>query len=108
MKDVIIIGAGTGGTMMANHLYNKLNRKEWRISVIDERKNHYYQPGFLFLPFDLYSPEELVQPIQKFIPHQVDFINGSIDRIIADENLVRMASGENYHYDILIIATGAD
>jgi sulfide:quinone oxidoreductase len=107
MKNIIILGAGTAGTMMANHLHNKINREEWTITIIDERKNHYYQPGFLFLPFDLYTPEVLVQPIQKFIPHNVNFINHSINKIIPEENLVEMANGERYSYDILIIATGA-
>ncbi len=108
MKNIIILGAGTAGTMMANHLHNKLDKKEWAITIIDERKNHYYQPGFLFLPFDLYTPEALVQPIQKFIPHNVNFINHSINKIIAEENLVEMANGDSYPYDILIIATGAN
>src|SRR5437762_4011708 len=108
MKNIIILGAGTAGTMMANHLHGKLNKKDWEITIIDERKNHYYQPGFLFLPFDLYTPEALVQPIQKFIPHDVNFINHSINKINAEKNLVEMANGETHHYDILIIATGAD
>lgn len=108
MKRIIILGAGTAGTMMANHLHNKLDRGEWDITIIDERKNHYYQPGFLFLPFDLYTPESLVQPIQKFIPGDVQFVNDSIDKILAEENAVLMSDGRTYHYDILIIATGAD
>ena len=108
MKSVVILGAGTAGTMMANHLHNKLDKSEWKITIIDERKNHYYQPGFLFLPFDLYTPEELVQPIQKFIPHGVEFINDSVNKIVTEENLVLMSDGETHHYDILIIATGAD
>ena len=108
MKSVIILGAGTAGTMMANHLHNKLDKTEWKITIIDERKNHYYQPGFLFLPFDLYSPEALVQPIQKFIPRDVEFINDSISKIIAEEDFVLMSNGRTHHYDVLIIATGAD
>src|SRR6266536_602436 len=108
MKHIIILGAVTAGTMMANHFHNKLDRKEWDITIIDERKNHYYQPGFLFLPFDLYTPEALVQPIQKFIPHNVNFINQSINKVLSEENLVEMANGERYHYEILIIATGAN
>jgi sulfide:quinone oxidoreductase len=108
MKRVIILGAGTAGTMMANHLHNKLDKKDWEVIIIDERKNHYYQPGFLFLPFDLYAPEALVQPIQKFIPRDVKFINDSIERISADENLITMSDGTSYPYNILIIATGAE
>jgi sulfide:quinone oxidoreductase len=108
MKNIIILGAGTAGTMMANHLHNKLDKNEWTITIIDERKNHYYQPGFLFLPFDFYSPEALVQPIQKFIPHHVNFINQSIDKVLAKENRVQMVNGESHSYDLLIIATGAN
>jgi sulfide:quinone oxidoreductase len=108
MKNVIILGAGTAGTMMANHLHGKLDKMQWTISIIDERKNHYYQPGFLFLPFDFYRPEVLVQPIQKFIPRGVNFINDSVDKIIAEENIVQMSGGRKYEYDVLIIATGAD
>src|SRR6266487_4137579 len=108
MKNIIILGAGTAGTMMANHLHGKLNKKDWKITIIDERKNHYYQPGFLFLPFDLYTPEALVQPIEKFLPHHTNFINHSIAKINAEENTVQMTNGETYPYDILIIATGAN
>src|SRR5436190_23607843 len=107
MKNVIILGAGTAGTMMANHLHKKLDKKDWQITIIDEKKNHYYQPGFLFLPFDLYRPEALVQPIQKFIPHHENFINESIDRIVPEESLVKLANGKTLSYDVLIIATGA-
>jgi sulfide:quinone oxidoreductase len=107
MKNVVILGAGTAGTMMANHLHNTLDKREWKVTIIDERKNHYYQPGFLFLPFDLYEPEALVQPIEKFIPRNVEFINESINKIATEENFVIMSDGKSHHYDVLIIATGA-
>jgi sulfide:quinone oxidoreductase len=107
MNDIVILGAGTAGTMMANHLHKKLTNEDWKITIIDERKNHYYQPGFLFLPFDLCTPEVLVQPIERFIPRDVSFVNESIDKIKAEENCVLMSDGSTYHYDILIIATGA-
>jgi pyrimidine operon attenuation protein/uracil phosphoribosyltransferase len=54
MKNLVILGAGTAGTMMANHLRPKLDKKEWNITIVDQYKTHYYQPGFLFLPFDIY------------------------------------------------------
>ena len=54
MKRLIILGAGTAGTMMANHLRPHLSANEWEIDIIDERTEHHYQPGYLFLPFDLY------------------------------------------------------
>ncbi len=108
MKNIVILGAGTGGTMMANHLKNELNHKEdWHITIIDEREKHYYQPGYLFVPFDIYEPEDIVKPIEKFIPAGVELIRGKIDLILPERNVINMLNGSAVIYDILIIATGA-
>lgn len=107
MKNLIILGAGTGGTIMANHLVRKLPKKEWQVTIIDERTVHYYQPGFLFLPFDIYHPEDLVQPIQQFIPDGACFVNKGVERIVPSNNEILLSDGRRYRYDILIVATGA-
>ena len=107
MKHLVILGAGTAGTMMANHLSHHLKKDEWKISIVDERKEHHYQPGYLFLPFDIYSPEDIVKSIDEFIPKNAELIRGSIDKIVAKDNKVQMADGSEMNYDILIIATGA-
>ncbi len=108
MKNIVIIGAGTGGTIMANHLNKELNKNDWRITIIDKRKEHYYQPGFLFLPFDQYKPEDVVKPIQEFIPQGVDFVNVAASRISPNDHQVILANGNALLYDILIIATGTE
>jgi sulfide:quinone oxidoreductase len=107
MKSLVILGAGTAGTMMANHLNKKLNRKEWDISIIDERKEHHYQPGYLFLPFDIYKPTDIIKNIKDFIPSNVELIQSGIEKIDAKENKIVLAEGEIVKYDLLIIATGA-
>jgi sulfide:quinone oxidoreductase len=107
MKKIIILGAGTAGTMMANHLRHELDKKEWDITIIDEREKHYYQPGYLFLPFDMYEPEEIVKEIKDFIPTGVQLLSGKIEKVNAAANLVQMENGDQLPYEILIIATGA-
>ena len=107
MKSLVILGAGTAGTMMANHLRKKLNKKEWEISIIDERKEHHYQPGYLFLPFDIYQPTDIIKNIKDFIPLGVELIQERLERIVAQENKVILDGGEIINYDLLIIATGA-
>lgn len=107
MKRLIILGAGTAGTMMANHLQSHLKRDEWEIDIIDEREDHHYQPGYLFLPFDIYKPEDITKPIRDFIPKGVNLINDQIDRIVPQEQYVSMVNGDRLHYDLLIVATGA-
>ncbi len=108
MKNLIILGAGTAGTMMANHLHNQLKKSGWQISIIDEREEHHYQPGYLFLPFDIYAPEDIIKSIETFIPKNVKLITQKINRILPTENKIQLAGGEEMSYDVLIIATGAN
>lgn len=108
MKELIILGAGTAGTMMSNHLIKTLPRDQWNISIVDVEETHYYQPGFLFLPFDLYKTEQLKKKVEAFIPKGVKLIQEKIDRIAKDEDQVYLQNGKQLHYDILVIATGCN
>jgi sulfide:quinone oxidoreductase len=107
MKKIVILGAGTAGTMMANHLSHELDKSEWSIDIIDERKEHHYQPGYLFLPFDMYEPSDIIKSIEEFIPKAANFINEPIEAILAEKNQVQLKNGTVIPYDLLIIATGA-
>jgi len=107
MKKILILGAGTAGTMMANHLNHELDLNEFEITIVDERTKHYYQPGYLFLPFDIYTPEDIVKNIDEFIPKHVNLIKARIDRIHPNEKYVQLSNGDKLAYHILIIATGA-
>ncbi|MEO8417096.1 MAG: FAD-dependent oxidoreductase, partial [Ginsengibacter sp.] len=107
MKNLVILGAGTGGTIMANHLHHHLKQPDWQISIIDERKEHYYQPGYLFLPFDMYAPEDIIKTVEEFIPKEVKLIKKKIDRILPTDSKIQLDGGEELNYDVLIIATGA-
>ena len=73
MKNIVILGAGTAGTMMASHLNKKLKKSDWEITIVDQYKTHYYQPGFLFLPFGTYKPEDVKKTIDEFIPKGVNW-----------------------------------
>lgn len=106
MKNLVILGAGTSGTMMANHLISKLPKKEWKISIVDQYKTHYYQPGFLFLPFDTYTEDQVKKVGEKFIPKGADYIQKKIEKILPEENKVELED-ETLAYDVLIVATGS-
>lgn len=107
MKNLVILGAGTAGTMMANHLHHELKQPDWTITIVDEREEHHYQPGYLFLPFDLYTPDDIVKTIEEFIPKGVTLLKRKIERIVPTENKIQLKDGTELSYDILIVATGA-
>jgi sulfide:quinone oxidoreductase len=106
MRKLVILGAGTAGTMAANKLRPQLPRDEWSVTIVDQNETHYYQPGYLFIPFGIYRPDEVTKPIKRFIPSGVDLVTGAIDRVVADENKVLLDDGRELPYDYLIIATG--
>jgi sulfide:quinone oxidoreductase len=106
VKTLLILGAGTAGTMMANHLRRKLPKSAWRIRIIDRNPDHYYQPGFLFMPFGIYSEKDVIKPKRRFVPRGVEYIEAAISRIDADSNRVLLSDGTSAAYDLLIIATG--
>ena len=107
MKNLLILGAGTSGTMMANHLVSKLPKREWQITIVDQYKTHYYQPGFLFLPFDIYTTKQVKKNGKKFIPKGVNYVQEEIELIKPETNEVDLKGGKTLSYDLLIIATGS-
>ena len=108
MRKLLILGAGTAGTMMLNKLLPVLNKKEWQITIVDKEEIHYYQPGFLFLPFGIYSPKDVIKPKKDFFPKGADVVISGIDRIQPKDNSVKLMNGKVIDYDYLIIATGTD
>lgn len=106
MKRILILGAGTAGTMMSNKLRKALDKNEWEITIVDQFKTHYYQPGFLFIPFGIYKYDDVVKPKADFFPSGVNVIYAEIDRIEGAKNIVHLAGGKVLNYDYLIIATG--
>lgn len=106
MKNVVILGAGTAGTMIANKLARTLDLEAWSITVIDRDDEHIYQPGLLFVPFGMYRAQEIKRPRAPLLPPQACLRLSTIEMIDADKNFVVLDGGEKISYDLLIVATG--
>lgn len=106
MKKLVILGAGTAGTMILNKLEPALDKDEWQITIVDQYETHYYQPGFLFIPFGIYNKKDVIKPKRDFFPSRVDIIFNSIDKIEPNENKVILTNKKILNYDYLIVATG--
>jgi sulfide:quinone oxidoreductase len=108
MKTLLILGAGTGGTMVANKMAHLLDPQDWKVIIVDKDETHYYQPGFLFIPFGIYTPADVVKPKRDFIPQNVEFIYSDIEVIEPEQNRVKLTrENKVINYDQLVIATGS-
>ncbi len=105
-KNLVVLGAGTAGTIVVNKLRPKLADDEWQITVVDQDDVHPYQPGYLFLPFGGYQPSDITKPRHQFIKDGVDLVLGTIDRVVPEDNKVLLEGGRELPYDQLVIATG--
>lgn len=92
--------------MAANKLVRKLAADEWKVTVVDADDNHRYQPGYLFMPFGTYQPDQVTRSRKGALNKAVDLVYGDIDVVSPDVNLVKLTDGRELHYDVLIIATG--
>ncbi len=106
MRHLVILGAGTAGTIAANKLRKKLARDEWDITIVDQSATHYYQPGYLFLPFGTYKDRHVKGSTKKYIPKGVTLVAATIEKVDTDANTVLLADGKALPYDYLVIATG--
>ena len=106
MKTLLVLGAGTAGTMTANRLRHRLDPAEWAVVVVDQDDEHHYQPGYLFVPFGGYTPDEIVRSRHHFLGDGIELVLGEIDRVHPDDRLVELTDGREVGYDYLVIATG--
>jgi sulfide:quinone oxidoreductase len=106
-KRIVILGGGTGGTLMANRLRKAYDAGEVDIAVVDRDDRHVYQPGLLFVPFGLAQTDEIVRPRRRQLHAGIDFHETEIDHVALDDDRVHLADGTVLPYDVLIVATGA-
>jgi sulfide:quinone oxidoreductase len=104
----VVLGAGTAGTMVVNKLRHRLPGDDWQISVVDASDSHFYQPGYLFIPFGVYAPEQVVRPRPLTIVDGVFLVHGTVDRVDAERGEVHLRDGHMLPYDFLVIATGVE
>ena len=106
MKHLLILGGGTAGTITANKLHKRLDTAEWDITVIDRDDKHDYQPGYLFIPFGIYQPDEVTKSRRKYLDDDIPLIYAEIDRVDAEARTVSLMDGRVLPYDQLVIASG--
>jgi sulfide:quinone oxidoreductase len=111
MRRIVILGAGTAGTIISNRLRrlyaDDVTAGDCSIIVVDPSATHVYQPGLLFLPFGDNAAEQIVRPLRRQLHRDVTVIRSAIDRVDAGSSVVHLTDGAPpLAYDVLIVATG--
>jgi len=112
-KKILILGAGAAGTIASNKLARELRREiakgEVEITILDKNDTNVNQGGFTFLPFGLYTPEDIMRPRKRLISPRVKAVfgdDGEVSRVDLGNREITVKSGKKYSYDYLMIAVG--
>lgn len=108
---ILVVGGGTGGTILANNLTRRLSREirsgKVRITLLSDTDRHMYQPGLLYVAFGQMSPDQLYRDQASLLEPSIAFHVDAVTEFHLDKNRVKTESGKVHEYDILVIATGA-
>jgi sulfide:quinone oxidoreductase len=104
MPRVLIIGGGTGGTMLAN----KLGRnKSFDVTVLSASPDHMFQPALLYVAF-AHGSANIVRKERSLLSRHVRFVQDKVTLVNLRDRVVESESGTRYEYDTIVLATGAD
>lgn len=106
MKHLVILGAGTAGTMVANRVSRRVPA-DWSVSVVDPSPRHVYQPALVTLPFGHRKGIELERPRATTLSHRVNWVRETVRAIEPEHKQVIVGGSSRVRYDLLVIASGA-
>ncbi len=108
---ILVVGGGTGGTILANNLARRLSAEtdsgKVRLTMLSASDRHMYQPGLLYVAFGQMSPDQLYRDQASLLEPAIEFHVDPVEQFQLDQNRVKTASGKIHEYDMLVIATGS-
>jgi sulfide:quinone oxidoreductase len=105
-NDVVILGGGVGGTIVANLVAKEVGDRA-SVTVIDATGVHVYQPGFLYVAVGQEQPGALQRPEAQLLRHDVRLVVDRATRVDPAAQQVVLDSGRTLRYDELLLATGS-
>ena len=108
---ILVVGGGTGGTIIANNvarrLASEISAGKANVTMLSASDRHMYQPGLMYVAFGQMMPDELYRDQASLLESSIDFHVDPAEKFDIDNNRVTTASGQVHDYDILVIATGS-
>jgi len=109
---IVVLGGGTGGTVLANDLADRLEPEldadDVRVTLVNDDPEHVYKPVWLYVPFGQREPADGRRPLDELVDDAVDLRIGRVTGIDTDSQRLRFrGANPAVDYDYLVVATGS-
>jgi sulfide:quinone oxidoreductase len=108
---IVVVGGGTGGTVLANKLASTLDDDidagDVSVTLLDETGTHVYKPVWLYVAFGQADPSEGLRPLDDLLDRRVRLRTGRVTDVDTASKRLTFGAGETLDYDYLTLATGA-
>jgi sulfide:quinone oxidoreductase len=109
---IVIVGGGTGGTVLANRLADKLGPEldsgDVRVTMVTDSRDHVYKPTFLYVPFGKKTTEDARRPVRDLVDRKVGIVYDRVTAVDTDTKRLSLADGVAMDYDYLTLAMGVE
>ena len=110
-QHIVIVGAGTGGSVLANRLADRLapdiDAGDVEVTLVTESETHVYKPVWLYVAFGKRDPEDGLRPVADLLDRRISLQIARVEAIDTDAKSLSLDSGDSLAYDYLVLATGA-
>ena len=106
---VVIVGAGFGGLAVAHGLAGSSVRHGVRITIVDQRNHHLFQPLLYQVGTASLATSEIAWPIRHLVRKrkEVTTLLAVVSGVDAENHRVLLEDGAIVAFDTLVLATGA-
>ncbi len=105
-RTVVVLGGGVGGVTAANELRDLLSR-DHRVILIERQRDHVFAPSFLWLMTGERRPDQVRRKLSTLLRGGVEFVEAEITGLDLERKAV-IARDQEYSYDALVVALGAE
>jgi sulfide:quinone oxidoreductase len=108
MADIVVLGAGLSGTLMAYELVPQLRRED-RLTVIGQGSRYHFVPSNPWVAVGWRKQNDIEIDLNDVMRRKkIRYLTQGARRVHPAENRIDLEDGTSVSYDYLVVATGPD
>lgn len=108
MTRIVVMGAGIGGLPTALEV-KKAFGAAGDVTVVSDADTFHFVPSNPWVAVGWRKREQIEVPLAPVLKkRKIGFVHSAAEKVLPDENRIRLANGDHLDYDYLVVATGPE